>query len=125
MSSPGDEKANEVGTATLTNNGDPSTPPTHSTPPAAPAGDHLTISSLKWWTDEEEARVRRKLDWNILPMLFIIYGAAYIDRSNIGNAKTAGMNVDLGISDIQYRLITTIFIISYILFQWLLLFYVS
>lgn len=59
---------------------------------------------------------------SLLPSLRLV---AYIDRSNIGNAKTAGMNADLGISDIQYRLVTIIFVISYILFQWLLLFYVS
>lgn len=38
-------------------------------------GDALGLSSQKWWTDEEEKRVRRKLDWNILAMLFLIYGA--------------------------------------------------
>lgn len=29
--------------------------------------------------------------------------AAFLDRSNIGNAKTAGMDTDLGISDGQYQ----------------------
>ncbi|CAO1620993.1 unnamed protein product [Parajaminaea phylloscopi] len=82
-----------------------------------------SASGLKWWTDEEEAAVRRKLDWHILPMLFIIYGAAIIDRSNTGNAKTAGMLADLGIDDHHYRLLLVIFYLAYIICQPLLLFY--
>ncbi|CAO1622887.1 unnamed protein product [Sympodiomycopsis kandeliae] len=80
-------------------------------------------ASPKWWTDEEEATVRRKLDWHILPWLFCVYGLAFLDRSNIGNAKTAGMDKDLHLTDEKYRLLTSIFYIAYIVFQFLLLFY--
>lgn len=40
------------------------------------------VRSIKWWTDEEETKVRRLLDWNILPLVAVIYGAAFIDRSS-------------------------------------------
>lgn len=41
---------------------------------------------------------------------------AYLDRANIGNAKIEGMNVDLGLSDIQYNFILSIFFVPYIIF---------
>lgn len=85
--------------------------------------DTSQSSSLKWWTDEEETAVVRKLDLHILPWLFCVYGLAFIDRSNIGNAKTAGMDKDLHLTDGKYRLLTSIFYIAYIVFQFLLLFY--
>lgn len=40
------------------------------------------VRSIKWWTDEEETQVRRLLDWNILPLVAVIYGASFIDRSS-------------------------------------------
>lgn len=33
----------------------------------------------------------------------ILYLAAFIDRSNIGNARVAGLQIDLSISDNQYQ----------------------
>lgn len=39
------------------------------------------------------------------------------DRSNIGNAKIAGMNDDLGLTDEEYSLAIVVFIVGYILGQ--------
>lgn len=49
-------------------------------------------------TPEEEAAVIRKLDWRLLPFVFLLYMLAVLDRSNLGNARLAGLNktVDLG-----------------------------
>jgi hypothetical protein len=38
-----------------------------------------------------EKRVVRKLDWNLTALVMVLYLLAFIDRSNIGNANTAGM----------------------------------
>jgi MFS family permease len=45
------------------------------------------------------------------------YLFASLDRSNIGNAKVAGMTKNLGITDAQYQWLLTIFYVSYIIFQ--------
>lgn len=63
------------------------------------------------------------MDVHIIPLLFLTYLLAFLDRSNIGNAKVAGMNEDLRIDDEQYRWLLTIFYISYIVFQFLLICY--
>lgn len=41
---------------------------------------------------------------------------AYLDRANIGNAKIEGMNEELGLSDIQYNFVLSIFFVTYIIF---------
>ena len=71
------------------------------------------------YTPEEEKKVVRKFDLHILTFLCALYMLSYLDRGNIGNAKTAGMNKDLGMTDSQFQWLLTIFYISYIVFQWL------
>lgn len=42
-----------------------------------------------------EDRILRKYDYHILPWLFGIWLCAFIDRSNIGNARIDGLTEDL------------------------------
>ncbi|KAF2793118.1 MFS general substrate transporter [Melanomma pulvis-pyrius CBS 109.77] len=67
---------------------------------------------------EVEKRVLRKLDRRLVSLVFVLYLLAYLDRSNIGNAKIAGLDKDLSLSSSQYQWLLTIFYISYILFEW-------
>ncbi|KHN93924.1 Major facilitator superfamily domain, general substrate transporter [Metarhizium album ARSEF 1941] len=64
-----------------------------------------------------EARVRRKLDTHVLLLLWILFLLAFLDRSNIGNARIAGLETDLDLSGDQYEWLLTIFYIAYILFE--------
>jgi len=64
-----------------------------------------------------EKRVVRKIDWHLVPLLMALYLLAFLDRSNIGNAKTAGMAKALDLTADRYSWLLTIFYISYILFQ--------
>ncbi|KAF1942500.1 pantothenate transporter liz1 [Clathrospora elynae] len=66
-----------------------------------------------------EKRVRRKLDTHLIPLLSALYLLAFLDRSNIGNARIAGMEEDLHLSSAQYQWLLTIFYISYIVFGFL------
>ncbi|KAI0104590.1 putative MFS transporter [Daldinia grandis] len=65
-----------------------------------------------------ERRVRRKIDRRLIPLVMGLYLVAFLDRSNIGNAETAGMSKDLGFDDAQYQWLLTIFYIPYIVFEW-------
>jgi MFS transporter, ACS family, DAL5 transporter family protein len=49
-----------------------------------------------------EARVLRKCDMYLVPLLTIAFLSAYLDRSNIGNAATAGLLTDTHMSSQQY-----------------------
>lgn len=68
---------------------------------------------------EVEKRVRRKLDMHLIPLLAALYLLAFLDRSNIGNARIAGMEEDLHLSSAEYTWLLTIFYISYIVFGFL------
>jgi len=61
---------------------------------------------------EEEARLIRKLDWRLLPQVFLLYSLAVLDRSNLGNARLAGMEDDINLSGNRYNLLGTIFYIA-------------
>lgn len=68
--------------------------------------------------DEQETKaILRKIDWRLLPMLTLLYVLSYIDRSNIGNAKVAGMNDDLNLTGSQYNIALTVFFFPYALFE--------
>ncbi|KAK6909229.1 hypothetical protein I203_103246 [Kwoniella mangroviensis CBS 8507] len=58
---------------------------------------------------DEAKRVRRKMDIYILPVLCFMNICAFLDKANIGNANTAGMSADLGITKKQYNFLLTIF----------------
>ncbi|KAI0168986.1 MFS general substrate transporter [Hypoxylon sp. FL1284] len=65
-----------------------------------------------------EKRVRRKIDYHLVPLVMGLYLISFLDRSNIGNAETAGMSKDLGFDDEHYQWLLTIFYIPYIVFEW-------
>lgn len=62
-----------------------------------------------------EARVLRKLDLNVLMLLCFLFLLAFLDRSNVGNARIAGMEEDLHLSGDRYQWLLTIFYMAYIL----------
>ncbi|ESZ98731.1 hypothetical protein SBOR_0969 [Sclerotinia borealis F-4128] len=74
--------------------------------------------SLSMIDPEMERRVVRKMDKHLMPL---IIGLSYLDRSNIGNAKIAGMQDDLHLDSDSYEWLLTIFYISYIIFEPLVL----
>ncbi|KAF2821223.1 MFS transporter-like protein, partial [Ophiobolus disseminans] len=65
----------------------------------------------------EEKKLVRKIDLYLMPTIWILYLLAYMDRSNIGNAKIAGMEEALNLSDTQYSLAINLFQVSYIIFS--------
>ncbi|KAL0938394.1 major facilitator superfamily transporter [Colletotrichum truncatum] len=52
-----------------------------------------------------------------LAQLCILYLLAFLDRTNIGNAKIAGLNEDLHLTQRQYNATLTIFFVSYAVFE--------
>ncbi len=61
-----------------------------------------------------ESRVIRKLQWRLIPLLFLLYVVSFIDRVNIGFAALT-MNKDLRISSEQFGLVAGVFFFGYIL----------
>lgn len=64
-----------------------------------------------------DRRVRWKLDLYILPVISSVYFFSSMGRSDIGNAKVAGMEEELGLSPQAYSNAATMFLVAYIVFQ--------
>jgi len=62
----------------------------------------------------EEAKLVKKLDRYIMPLFSLIYFLSFLDRSNIGNARVAGMQSQLGITDSQFSTAVSIFYATYV-----------
>ncbi|KAK4549037.1 hypothetical protein LTR36_007493 [Oleoguttula mirabilis] len=56
-----------------------------------------------------------KFDIRILPLLALMYLFNALDKSNLGNAKTAGLEKDLGMTADQYNILLSIFFVPYVL----------
>ncbi|KAI0553780.1 major facilitator superfamily domain-containing protein [Xylaria curta] len=70
---------------------------------------------------EEKDKIERALIWRLdlvlIPWLCLLYLLAFLDRTNIGNAKVAGLVEDLHLSTGQYNATLTIFFVSYSVFE--------
>ncbi|EFQ34547.1 major facilitator superfamily transporter [Colletotrichum graminicola M1.001] len=64
-----------------------------------------------------ERKLRLKIDLMIVPTVALLYLFCFIDRANIGNARIAGLEKDLGMKGLDYNATLSIFYISYILFE--------
>jgi len=72
---------------------------------------------------EVEKTLIRKLDWNLIPLVSMLYLLAFLDRSNIGNARIAGMTEDLHLTGGRYNWLLTVFYITYIVFTFCIIFW--
>ncbi|KAB8224457.1 major facilitator superfamily domain-containing protein [Aspergillus novoparasiticus] len=54
--------------------------------------------SVPQWTNEEEKKLVRTIDWRVFPMLCTIFGLSLLDRTNISSAYIAGLGTDIQLS---------------------------
>jgi hypothetical protein len=94
----------------------------------------IAETSFEEKTDAEKKLVR-KIDLYLMPTIWILYCFSYMvqsmpllfysrtqliiwqDRTAIGNAKVAGMDVDLGLTSDEYFLAIVIFQVGYVFFE--------
>ena len=72
------------------------------------SGEEL-VTVEKGYTDvvadlpsEEARRILKKVDYRLVPLLSLLYLVAFIDRSNIGNAKIAGLDESFNLEGLRY-----------------------
>ncbi|KAL1841819.1 hypothetical protein VTJ49DRAFT_6572 [Mycothermus thermophilus] len=76
--------------------------------------DSVPDSELEW-TEEEERALRRKIDWNTVPLVTLLYMLCFLDRINIGNARIQGMGEELGLFEgVRFNWVLSIFYIVYL-----------
>ncbi|KAG6836779.1 hypothetical protein H0H93_003371 [Arthromyces matolae] len=97
----------------------------HSSIPAPSLLDQSTKSGSKGEsTNSEEPvydprleRAWRKVDFRVVPIVAIFYLLAFLDRTNLANARVAGLQKELKITDHQYSIALTVTYVPYILAQ--------
>lgn len=121
----------------------PSTPPKESLDPesaihAEKVQPHPTSSKSKWKVSrsgdgdvamslfgspdelhepispEEDARVKRKVDWMILPYLAVCYVFFYVDKTTLSYAAIFGIREDLNLQGTQYSWLSSIFYFGFL-----------
>ncbi|KAI1177947.1 putative allantoate permease [Nemania sp. FL0916] len=65
----------------------------------------------------EAASLMRRIDLRVLPMLFLIYVVAFLDRANISNALTLSLPKELHLTASQPNIALAVFFVPYILFE--------
>ncbi|KAJ6618005.1 major facilitator superfamily domain-containing protein [Mycena sp. CBHHK59/15] len=80
--------------------------------------DEFSHAMSKYQPDSEaERKLVRRIDMRIVPTVWLLYVMSYLDRANIGNAESGGMQKDLGYGSTQYSIILLMFFVSYVIFE--------
>ncbi|KAL8825954.1 MAG: hypothetical protein Q9191_004096 [Dirinaria sp. TL-2023a] len=88
-------------------------PEVHSSMASHPNSD----ASIECPQSIDEKALVRKIDFRVLPVLFVLYVAAFLDRVNISNALTLGLQKDLKLKSNEANVALTIFFVPYVLFE--------
>lgn len=67
----------------------------------AEAGSEPSCSDID---PKAEAKLLRKLDITIYPILFIVYMMSFLDRINISNARIQGLTEDIDLSGNRFNI---------------------
>ena len=51
-----------------------------------------------------EQQTVQKMDMLLIPVTCMIYLLSFLDRANLGNARVAGLQTQLGLTDHQYQI---------------------
>ncbi|KAH3663950.1 hypothetical protein OGAPHI_004664 [Ogataea philodendri] len=69
------------------------------------------------FTHQEEQKMVRKVDAYLLTTIFAMYLLSYMDRTNIANAKVAGLMEDLKMDSGNYSISLIVFFVFYVIFE--------
>ncbi|KAJ7850421.1 MFS general substrate transporter [Mycena olivaceomarginata] len=79
---------------------------------AAVHADHPPLSA------EDSRRVRAKLDWHLLPLLFCMYTVQFIDKSALSYTAVLGIIKDTNLTTDDFNTLGSAFYIGYLVFQY-------
>ena len=90
---------------------------------SASSNEHIQVTESKenegttalLLTPAAERALVWKFDLRILPVLAVMYLFNSLDKSNLGNAKTAGLEKTLKLKGHQYNTILSVFFVPYVL----------
>lgn len=79
-----------------------------------PLADAITSTN---YTPEQYEKLKFKVDWHLLPLMWLCYGLQSADKTALGTMALFGLREDTGLVGQQYSWLTTIFYITYMCFE--------
>jgi len=69
-------------------------------------------------TPEAEKALLRKIDLNLMPILCVVYGLNYLDKTTLSYASIMGLQKDIGLKGTNYSWLGSMFYIGYIAWEY-------
>lgn len=69
-------------------------------------------------TPEDERKLLRKIDWNIMPLLCVVYGLNYLDKTTVSYSSIMGLKTDLHLGGQEYSWIGSMFYFGYLFWEY-------
>ncbi|KAI4846836.1 putative MFS allantoate transporter [Aureobasidium sp. EXF-8845] len=63
-------------------------------------------------------RLLRKIDWNLMPVMCIVYGLNYLDKTTLSYASVMGLKKDTHLQGLDYQWLSSMFYFGYIAFEY-------
>ncbi|KAF9230001.1 hypothetical protein BU15DRAFT_84194 [Melanogaster broomeanus] len=78
----------------------------------ASSDEQLDSSVARILTAQQEAKLYRKIDWMLMPIITLMYLLCFMDRGSIGNATVEGMMTQLNLTGNRYNMALTMFFVA-------------
>ncbi|CAO1620625.1 unnamed protein product [Parajaminaea phylloscopi] len=69
-------------------------------------------------TEEEYDRIRRRIDWHLLPLMMALYWIQFGDKTSLGNSAILGIKADNDLDQNRFNQCSSFFYISYLVFEY-------
>ncbi|KAI0439111.1 major facilitator superfamily transporter allantoate [Xylaria telfairii] len=67
---------------------------------------------------EEQSKLLKKIDYSLMPLLCVVYGLNYLDKTTLSYASIVGFKTDLNIGVSEYNWVASIFYFGYLVWEW-------
>ncbi|OCB84143.1 membrane transporter [Sanghuangporus baumii] len=68
--------------------------------------------------EEDALRIRRKIDWHLMPLMCILYLMQFADKTTLGQSAVLGLNQSTHLTANQFNWLGTIFYLSFLAFEY-------
>lgn len=79
--------------------------------------ERTVVAAESQYTKEELHKLKRKVDRYLLPLMWLCYGIQQTDKTSLGTQAIFGLREDTHLVGQQYSWLTTIFYITYMIFE--------
>ncbi|EEP75976.1 predicted protein [Uncinocarpus reesii 1704] len=69
-------------------------------------------------TEEASKKLLRTIDWHLLPLMCVIYGMNYLDKTTLSYASIMGLKEDIHLKGDNYQWLGSMFYFGYLAWEW-------